>query len=213
MIDDPRYSRPIDVHRWSDHPEVKALVEEIWKVYLPEEITGKPGAKRTGPKPKTSFKKMLRVLILDLYVAWLDDPELSVGVSMSRNTWKANSRYNALHLSSKLIPIIEALQAAGLLDMSKGSYAGPGVRGNRTTRIRATESLHTMFKGAKFSREDVTRFEGEEVIILRDAKEANKVENCCIDLRGDDSVVLLVPGTTANLSFTLGISRFDYQKF
>ncbi|MFG6535700.1 hypothetical protein ACGYK5_17890, partial [Sulfitobacter sp. 1A16787] len=126
-------------------------------------------------KPKTSFKKMLRVLILDLYVAWLDDPELSVGVSMSRNTWKANSRYNALHLSSKLIPIIEALEVAGLLDIAKGSYAGPGVRGNRTTRIRATESLHTMFKAAKFSREDVTRFEGEEVIILRDAKEANKV--------------------------------------
>ncbi len=74
MIDDPRYSRPLDVHRWSDHPEVKALVEDIWEGYLPEEITGKPGEKRTGPKPKTSFKKMLRVLILDLYVAWKEDP-------------------------------------------------------------------------------------------------------------------------------------------
>jgi hypothetical protein len=27
-ISNPKYSRPIDVHRWSDHPEVKALVEE-----------------------------------------------------------------------------------------------------------------------------------------------------------------------------------------
>ena len=26
----PWHSRPIDVHRWSDHPEVKELVDKIW---------------------------------------------------------------------------------------------------------------------------------------------------------------------------------------
>tara|TARA_R110002074_G_scaffold368552_1_gene543093 strand:- start:268 stop:1791 length:1524 start_codon:yes stop_codon:yes gene_type:complete len=176
FISDPRYSRPIDVHRWSDHPEVKALVEDLWEGYLPEEITGKAGEKgRPGPKPKTSFKKQLRVLILDLYVAWLDDPELSIGVSMSPNAWKTNRRYNALHLSQILIPIIKALHAAGLLDLAKGSYSGPRAKGNRTTRIRASEELQIKFREAKFIRDDVTRFEGEEIIILRDAKEANKV--------------------------------------
>jgi hypothetical protein len=64
-IENPRHSRPIDVHRWSDHPEVKALVGDIWDVWLPEEVTGKPGVKRTGPKPKTALKKQLRVVILD----------------------------------------------------------------------------------------------------------------------------------------------------
>ena len=55
FISDPRYSRPLDVHRWSDHPEVKALVGDLWEGYLPEEITGKVGEKkRTGPKPKQS---------------------------------------------------------------------------------------------------------------------------------------------------------------
>jgi hypothetical protein len=175
-ISNPRFSRPIDVHRWSDHPEVKALVGEIWESYLPLQITGKPGGKnKKGPKPKTTFKNQLRVLILDLYVAWLEDPELCIGISMSRNEWKANSRYNALHLSSKLIPITEALNAAGLLDLSKGSYAGPGAKGNRTTRIRASEELQAMFREAKFHREDVHRFEGQEIIILRDEKEAGKV--------------------------------------
>jgi hypothetical protein len=48
VIDNPRHSRPIDVHRWSDHPEVKALVEEIWLNHLPPEITGKQGKRRTG---------------------------------------------------------------------------------------------------------------------------------------------------------------------
>ncbi len=29
-IEDPWHSRPIDVHRWSDHPEVAELVDRIW---------------------------------------------------------------------------------------------------------------------------------------------------------------------------------------
>jgi len=53
VIQDPTYSRPIDVHRWSDHPEVKALVDDLWEGYLPGTITGEAGEKqRTGPKPK-----------------------------------------------------------------------------------------------------------------------------------------------------------------
>ncbi|WP_113913692.1 hypothetical protein [Roseovarius dicentrarchi] len=178
VIDNPRHSRPIDVHRWSEHPEVKALVEGIWDGgYLPDEITGKlAGGKKakTGPKPKTSFKKQLRVLILDLYVAWLEDPELSIGVSMSVNAWNTNSRYNALHLSKKLIPIIKALVDAELLDFAQGSYAGAAAKGNRTARIRASEKLQAMFREAKFVRDDVTRFEGAEIIILRDAKDAGQ---------------------------------------
>ncbi|MDU8928222.1 hypothetical protein RXV86_12565 [Alisedimentitalea sp. MJ-SS2] len=54
-IDNPRHSRPIDVHRWSEHPEVKALVDTIWEKYLPEDIT-KAGP---GPKPRTAFRKQL----------------------------------------------------------------------------------------------------------------------------------------------------------
>ncbi|MCF7699223.1 hypothetical protein [Loktanella sp. M215] len=56
-IDNPRHSRPIDVHRWSDHPEVKALVAELWEGYLPWQITGKKeGKAKTGPKPKADPK-------------------------------------------------------------------------------------------------------------------------------------------------------------
>jgi hypothetical protein len=28
---DPHHSRPLDVHRWSDHPEVNVLVREVWE--------------------------------------------------------------------------------------------------------------------------------------------------------------------------------------
>jgi hypothetical protein len=174
-ISNPKYSRPIDVHRWSDHPEVKALVEEVWERYLPEEFTGKSGNNTTGPKPKTPFKKQLRVLILDLYVAWLQDPELSIGMSMSVNEWKTNSRYNALHLSKKLIQMANVLVVAGMLDKANASYSGPNAKSNRTTRLRASEKLQDLFKTAKFVRDDVTRFEGEEIIILRDEKDVHRV--------------------------------------
>ena len=44
----PWHSRPIDVHRWSDHPEVRGLVDRIWDGFLGEKI-----AERTrGPKPR-----------------------------------------------------------------------------------------------------------------------------------------------------------------
>jgi len=29
-IDNPWHSRPIDVHRWSDHPEVGKIVDKLW---------------------------------------------------------------------------------------------------------------------------------------------------------------------------------------
>ena len=115
------------------------------------------------------------MLILDLYVAWLEDPELSIGVSMSVNAWKTNSRYNALHLSKKLIPIINAVKDAGLIIMAKGSYTAPGSKGNRTTRIRASEELQSWFAQAKFEREDIGRAEGEEIIVLKDDKN-NQIE-------------------------------------
>ena len=168
-IEDPWHSRPIDVHRWSDHPEVAGLCDRIWDEYLPSDQT-------SGPKPKTAFRHQLRVLILDLYVAWLNDPTLSIGVSMSSNYWDTSSRYNAIHISKKIIPIIHALVEAGLLDIARGSYSFHNARGNRTTRIRASERLQEWFVEAKFSKADVARTPNEELIILRGEEEGDLVE-------------------------------------
>lgn len=45
-IEDPWHSRPLDVHRWSDHPEVGKVVDRVWDDYLPDEIT-----KKANPQP------------------------------------------------------------------------------------------------------------------------------------------------------------------
>ena len=164
-IEDPWYSRPLDVHRWSDHLEVKGLVKAIWDAHFSDM---ERSASAPGPRPKTSFKYQLRVLILDLYVAWLEDPNLSIGVSMSENYWDTTSRYNALRISKKIIPMVKRLDEVGLIDLAKGSYGGPYVNTNRTTRIRASKVLQEQFRGLKIVRDDIYRIEAEECIVLKD---------------------------------------------
>ena len=164
-IEDPWHSRPLDVHRWSDHAEVGVVVEAIADKYLP---SAKKGVR--GPKQKTKDRDQLKVLILDLYVAWKEDPDLSIGGSLSSNAWQAGSRYNALHISKKIVPIIKTLHDAGLLDLAKHSHREPGHKQNRTTRIRAAEPLRKLFQKAKFTPDDIGRAEGEEVIILKNEK-------------------------------------------
>ena len=57
---DYQHSRILDVHRWSLHPEANLFVDQVYERYL-------------GPVPCESRKiqkKHLKVVLLDLYVAW-----------------------------------------------------------------------------------------------------------------------------------------------
>ena len=73
---DHNYSRPLDVHLTSNHQEFKELVEEIFNEYF---------------DPSSSniniVKKYLKVVLLDLYVAWNKDPMLEIGVHMRPNDY------------------------------------------------------------------------------------------------------------------------------
>lgn len=162
-IEDPWHSRPLDVHRWSDHPEAVSIVTTVWN----DHFSHLDNNGRSGPKPKQSFKYQLRVLILDLYVAWLEDPSLCIGVSMSENAWFAGSRYNKLGISKKILLLIQALADSGFIDLAKGSWGGKKALTNRTTRIRAADPLRELFSKAKMDRDDVQQVEGQECIVLK----------------------------------------------
>lgn len=58
-IANPWHSRPIDVHKWSEHPEIVKVVDDIWQAHF-SELDSKG---RSGPKPKTSFQHQLRIVI------------------------------------------------------------------------------------------------------------------------------------------------------
>lgn len=173
-IENPWHSRPIDVHRWSEHKEVGPLVARLWHDHF-SDFEGSPS--RSGPKPKSTYKSQFRALLLDLYVAWKTDPELSIGVPMSSNGWNANSRYNALNLSKKMIPIIDRAHEVGLVDLAKGSFSGPYGFGNRNTRIRAAEPLCELFREAHLPLASIGRHPDQECIILKKGDKEDEYED------------------------------------
>ena len=83
-------ARPLDVHTWSDHPEVNVFVDEIYS-----HLSSIKGNQRIN-------KKLLKVVLLDLYVAWCTDPELMIMFSRDNNSYRAKSRYNEIHISKKI---------------------------------------------------------------------------------------------------------------
>ena len=69
---DLNHSRLFDVHRWSEHPEVNALVDRLYEVHI--RCLEPTDRKRT--QDKNPYRKALKTLLIDLYVGWVDDPLL-----------------------------------------------------------------------------------------------------------------------------------------
>ena len=63
---DYQHSRPLDVHRWSEYEEATKFVDEVYDTFLNNQSN----------ENKRIKKRHLKVVLLDLYVAWLNDPDL-----------------------------------------------------------------------------------------------------------------------------------------
>jgi hypothetical protein len=162
------HSRPLDIHRWSQHPEATKLVDSIWNDYFQEAFKNRG----KGNRPKSKPKKQFKVLLLDLYVVWLDDPELSLGVGMTKSAYKQNSRYNKLYISAKMIDVVNRAYEVGLIDKETGSELS-----GMTTRIRASKLLQSIFKKSNLSLFDLTQeYPNKEVIILNKKEYKDKVD-------------------------------------
>ena len=98
---DLNYSRVLDVHVWSDYKEVNDFVSLIYDAYFSSQ-NGK----------KSIAKRHIKLVLLDLYVAWLIDPDLCIGVHMTRDFYSkslgTNSpRYNELNISAKTTNVVD----------------------------------------------------------------------------------------------------------
>ena len=152
------YSKPLDVHTWSDYAEVNQFVNTLWDQFLAEQYLDRVGR---GKRPLTSVKQQFKVLLLDLYVTWKTDPDLVIGVAMSNSAYQTSSRYNALHISPIMIDLVNSLVEMGLIEKHVGSELS-GI----TTRIWTTPKLIQYFKGVQFSRLQINTHQDQEVIIL-----------------------------------------------
>jgi len=151
------HSELLDVHRWSDYPEVNEFINKIYASLDFSEVG----------KEKTA-KHNLKVVLLDLYVRWIKDPDLVTAFSRTHSDYKAKSRYNALKISKKVIPVVDILIAAGLLherlgwkDTRKG---GQSFR----TRIWPSNELRAIFHGCGIDPKKITHHPDRETVLLKD---------------------------------------------
>ena len=114
---DYQNSRILDVHRWSEHQEANLFVDEVYDAFL----------NRQEQENARIKKKHLKVVLLDLYVAWLNDPDLNIAVHMSPAAYSngtvfssGKSRYNELNIKVSTIDIVHRLDEAGLIGRKDG---------------------------------------------------------------------------------------------
>jgi len=150
------YSRLLDVHRWSDYPEVNGFIDTIFKGHFSSD-------------PTTIQKKHLKVVLLDLYVAWQTDPDLCIALHMGSTAYKPKSRYNSLHISKTTIKVVQDLKRLGLIGVKDGFNDRREGGSGRLTRIWPTDKLIGSFKKASFSIYTIDSHNQKETIILRDS--------------------------------------------
>ena len=156
-------SEPLDVHTWSDHPEIKALCDSLY------EAAGMSSLEPKGNrKAKRTVKESLRVLILDLYVKWLKDPSISIGFSKGREAYTVGSRYNGLFVPRKVVNVEELLAEVGYIEELKPFHNDDPKSRNYTTRIRHTEALRDLFAELTIDLHDIDSHTNEECIVLHD---------------------------------------------
>ena len=157
------HSELLDVHMWSDHPEIKALTDRLYVE------AGINALERTGNrKPKRTAKECLRVLILDLYVKWFKDPSISIGFSKTKSSYKVGSRYNGLFISEKIIEVEGLLVADDYIDELPAFHDKTGQGRSYTTRIRHTQKLRELFAELTIDLHDIDTHTNQECIVLHD---------------------------------------------
>ena len=161
---DYSYSRLFDVHIWSDYSEVNLFVNLIYHDHFSKS--------RTNNVKKKHLKKVL----IDLYVAWVQDPNLNISISMTRDSYSGvEKRYNELNIKATTIPVVHRLNEIGLIGLKIGYPTSDNWVG-RLTCIWASPTLIKMFEDARFGEFNIGYSKDREVIILRDTKENGKKE-------------------------------------
>ena len=118
-MDERLYSRPLDVHRISDYPEVQRMI-----TYLYDEMKS---SGLIGKSPRKKILKHLKVVVLDLYVAYLSDPLIYLGYPRGKDYYSKDSRLGQLFLRYRpMMRVVDGLLSLEYLESRKGSIDRQG---------------------------------------------------------------------------------------
>ena len=160
------HSRPLDMHAWSDHPEINILVDKLWHSlgqHRQANLISKGNRKGTDPK------RLIKVLLAHLYATFLDDPALWTGVARSANAYAPTSRYNSLNVSFKIVQLIDGLVELGYLEYFVGSN-DKNFNGWKsfTSRIRPSHILKVEFGKCSAELFELYSHKSKVAVILSD---------------------------------------------
>ena len=101
---------------------------------------------------------------------------------MSNSAYKKNARYNALHISAKIMEVINHAYLMGLIDKKTGSE-----QSGKTTRIRASAKLAEIFSKAELTVFDLTEEEPNKEVIILNKKEFRNDKERTVHVDYEDS--------------------------
>jgi len=166
------HSRILDIHKHSDYAEVNDFVNSIYDNHFKNYYDN-------NEKQKVNHsirKKHLKLLLLDLYVSWSNDPNLNIAVHMSKNSYsngsvthRGKTRYNELNIKDTVIQIVKRLQDIGFIGLKNG-WKDETTNRSYVTRIWSQPRLTLLFEKVLFHEFDISYRDNREVIILRDKK-------------------------------------------
>jgi len=164
-MDNLHYSRSIDVHRISEYPEVQKEISYLLS------LLKEAGLIKNSPRKR--ILKLLKVVILDLYIASLNDPVRYISYSRAKGAYRKDQRLGKLFLGyGPMITVVDGLKSLGYLEDHRGFYD----RDRRTgfeSRMRSTSKLIDLIDNYAVVPSMISR-EEENVLLLRD-KEGTEI--------------------------------------
>ena len=168
---DYEYSRGLDIHRYSNNPEVTNFINKMYEKHFKTYFNNNS---QTQVNHRVRIQH-LKLVLLDLYVAWSADPELHLAVHMSKNSYsngkvsiRGKSRYNELNIKVMLIQTVNRLRELGFIGFKKSWTDAKGK--SFLSRIWADQKLILLFEKVLFDPLDVSNKSDREVIIFKTDK-------------------------------------------
>ena len=111
-MDERAYSRVLDVHRISEYPEVQRVIHHL--------LTSLKESSFLGKSPKKKILKHLKVVVLDLYIAYSSDPLTYVAYPRGKDKYSKDSRLGILFISYRpMMRVVDGLEGLGYLEHHK----------------------------------------------------------------------------------------------
>jgi hypothetical protein len=164
---DRNNSRQLDWHLWTDVPAMEAILRAI-----------APSIEKSHLK---SRETNLQVMVTNLVAAYLLDPERYVAYSRRKKSYVKFARYNEQDLGyDPMVAISDSLQTEGWCEQITGDIS-PFAKERKLTRIRAAAKMVELIGRSGITLDAIGRHPDEELVILRDCKEAGEKKGKDID--------------------------------